>query len=261
VSYNYIYPFIYYKEGEGTSYIWLGFQIRDSYIRWIATADFKHVEAAIPNIALLVGWQWKKLFGGKGLDLDVLDPVAYKIIFKFIEMTLPINYSMPNFLKTVARRNLIRLAYKSFIPEVGDKTIRAFNYRPFPVPADAENRMFVDDMKEIVLDYVEHDTRLDNSKRRACRYIAELMLQERLPGPIVLRDKYSIPYEDQEFYLDFTRVIVRTELYKLRAELPFLYGNEEKPFVMEFDEQTQNETQEIPEEEEEVNADAPVWNF
>ncbi|MHA2066330.1 MAG: hypothetical protein ACXABY_18320, partial [Candidatus Thorarchaeota archaeon] len=231
MSDNYIYPFIYYKEGEGRSFVYQGIVIRECYLKWIATEDFSHVEAAVKDIALLVGWQWKKLFGGKGLDVDVLDPVTYKIIFKFMEHGLPINHSMGHYLKTLIRRNLLRLAYKTVMPLEGDKTVRAFNYRPFSVPADAENRMFLDDMKEIVLDIVEHGTRLDFRKRRACRYIAELMLQEKLPSPLVLLDKYAIPYGEQEFYLDFTRVIVRKELYKLRSSLPFLYGNEEKPFV------------------------------
>jgi hypothetical protein len=119
--------------------------------------------------------------------------------------------------------------------------------------------MFLDDMKEIVLDIVEHGTRLDFRKRRACRYIAELMLQEKLPSPLVLLDKYAIPYGEQEFYLDFTRVIVRKELYKLRSSLPFLYGNEEKPFVMIYG-QTKDEIEKEAEEEE-VLANDSVWNI
>jgi len=240
---RFIYPFTYAEDGNGSGFLKLGMGIRNHYIRWLATEEFEHVERAIPVISLFVGWGWKKLFGFRPFDLDVMDPVAYKIIFKFAEQSLPIDYSLAHWLKVLVRRNLVRQAYKTFMPEHGDKSIRSFNYRPFAVPADIEHRIFISEMQEIVLDYVEHDTRLDFNERKACRYIAEALMKEKLPSPLVLLNKYGIEYRRQEFYLDFTRVVVRSELYKVRDALPFLYGNEEEHFVAVLDDYEYEETE------------------
>jgi hypothetical protein len=243
---KFYYPFIYATHGDGRGFLKIGMSIRNHYLRWQATDDYKHVELAIPEMCAFVGWGWKKLFGGKAFDFDVMDPVVYMIITRFIGHVLPIDYSIAHWLKVLVRRNLLRNAYKTLHPKDGDRSIRSFSYRPFSVATDVEHKIFVEEMQGIILNYIEHDTRLDFNERKACRYIAEGLLKEKLPSPLVLKDKYGIPYGNQEFYLDFAKVVMRNELYKIRSSIPFLYGSEKEPFVMEDE-----ETHELEEEDQE----------
>ena len=232
---KFFYPFIYDVPGERRGFLPLGMKIRDYYLRWVATEDFKHVENAIPVISIFVGMGWKKIFGAREIDVDILDPVAYKIILKFIAKVIPTEHSFAFWLRTLVRRCLIRGAYKSLVPEAGDKSVRPFNYHPFMSPGDIENNIFISEMKDLLLDHIEHKIRLDVDKRLACRYLAEALMEEKMPSPLVLKTKFGIPYREQQFYVDITTVIVRSELYKLRESLPHLYTNERMPFVMVFE--------------------------
>jgi len=249
------YPFIYSRHGDNRGFLKIGMAIRNHYLKWVATENYKHVERAVPEIALFVGWQWKKIFGNKDFDYDIIDPVAYIIIFEFVKQKLPIDYSIAHWIRTIARRNLLREAYrKAFIPEQGDASIRTFSYKPFPVAADVEHRIFIEEMKEIILDYIEHCTRLDFNERQACRYIAESLIAGKRVSPLVLSSKYRIPDDRMKFYIDFTKVVMRNELYKIREDIPELYGSEKEPFVVEFhDWRDEDEEEDAESEDEEEN--------
>jgi len=224
------YPFVYEYDGIH-GFLKLGMQIRRYYIKWFATENYDHVRDAIPIISNLVGWTWRKLFGERAFDYDVLDPVAYRVIFKFIDHKLPFQYSFAHYLRITIRWELIRYMYKKFIPFEGDRSVRSFNYRPFDAATDTEHRIFVDDLKDLILLHLGTSTRLDPDERQACCYIGEALIKASLPSPLVLRDKYGIPYPKQQFYLDFTKVNIRRQLYKVREDVPYLYGNERRSFV------------------------------
>lgn len=245
---KFYYPFIYASPGDGRGFLKIGMAIRNHYLRWIATNEYKHVELAIPEMSALVGWGWKKIFGGKPFDFDVIDPITYMIIDRFIKHAIPPDYGIAHWLRVLVRRNIIRNAFKTLHPEKGDRSIRDFTYRPFSVASDVEHKIFVEEMQELILSYIEHDTRLDFNERKACKYIAKVLLKEKLPSPVWLKNTYGIPYRNQEFYLDFTKVVVRNELYKIRSSIPFLYGSEKEPFVMEYKESYELEEEDQEEE-------------
>ena len=248
-------PFTYDVPGDNRGFMPLGMEIRKNYLKWEATKDEKHLNTAVPLIARLIGWCWKKLFGSKALDPDVLDPVAYKIIIKFVDCELPVGFHCAHWLRTLVRRNLLRIAYKTYVPEEGDKSIRGFSYKPYMSPADVEHRIFVSEVKELLLDYIETSTRFDEDKRSACRYLAIVLMEEKMPSPMILKVQFGIPYSEQAFYVDFTMVILRNELYKLRKETPHLYSNEREPFVAVFGDDYNDFEEEMEEE------DAAVCDF
>ncbi len=252
---TYTHPFTYELEGDLRHFLPLGMKIREHYLLWRETDNYDHLDDAVPLMARLVGWTWKQIFGKRQIDQDLLDPIVYKIVFKFVDKTLPTQHSLAEWLRVMCRRLVVRAAYKTYIPEDGDKSVREFNYRPFMSPGDVEHLIFVEEMKELILDYIEHDTRFDVVIRQACRYLASVLMQEKMPSPWILKDKFGIPYKEQQFYIDFTTVVLRNELYKFRDSLPHLYGNERRPFVAVLGDC--NELEETESEEE----DAQVCDF
>jgi len=228
---SFVYPFIYDAPGDRRGITRVGFAIRDNYLRWIATGDDKFVDQAIPDIAALIGKVWRKLVSSKPMDPDFMDPVAYKIILRFHSHTLPTASLLPRFLRLTIYRDLYRQIYKTYIPDSGDRSVRDFSYHPFLSPADIEHRIFIREIQELLLDHIEFNTRVEEGKRKACRYLAETMMANKMPSPLILKKKYDIPYKEQQFYVDFTTVILRNELYKLRDSLPHLYTDERKPFI------------------------------
>jgi len=250
---NYSYPFVYDVPGDRRGFLPIGMKIREHYLRWVDTSDYKHLDSAVPLIALFVGRSWKNVFAAKQMDQDILDPVAYRIIFKYLSKDLPTEHSFAHFLRVMTRRAIVRAAYKTYIPEEGDKSIRSFTYHPFNSPADIEHNIFLKEITKLLLEHIEHNTRFDERKRKACRYLAEVLILEKLPSPLMLRDVFGIPYNEQQFYLDFTTVVLRNELYKIRESVPQLYGNERAPFVAVFrDEEEDDELEEAEDQEEDI---------
>lgn len=228
---SYTYPFTYDVIGDRRGFLPLGMKLREHYLRWVATEELKHVNSAVPLICQFVGWHWKRIFGSKPMDRDVLDPVAYKVIFRYVAKTIPVEHSFAHWLRVLVRRSLIRNAYKTYVPEEGDKSIRDFSYRPFMSPADIEHNIFIGEMKALLMDHISDNIRFEEDKRKACRYLAEVMMEEKMPSPLVLKTKFGIPYSEQQFYVDFITVTLRKELYKLRASLPHLFTIERTPFI------------------------------
>lgn len=237
---SFIYPFIYDTWGDRRGLQRVGFAVRDLYLQWIAVADKNYLELATAEIAILIGKIWRRSIGSP-MDPDLMDPVAYKLILKFYNHKLPFDYALPMHLIMSARRDLIRLVVKPMLPEQGDKSIRDFSYHPFMSPADIEHQIFVEEMKELLLDHIENNTRVDEDKRKACRYLATTLMENKMPSPLILLKKYGIPYKEQQFYVDFTSVILRNELYRLRDSIPSLYNTERKPFIPPGDEDDESE--------------------
>lgn len=234
-SYNFIHPFVYEVRDDKRSFFRMGMQLRKLYIRWVSLEDPVDFEKAVPLICQLVGRQWHKMFGGQALDQDAADPVVYDIIDRFLKMKFTIEYSFASWLKKMVWYELVENVYKTTIPKKGDRSIREFEYKPYPSAKDIENRIFVDDMKQVFLRHLESKTRLTKEEGAACSYIGETLMKGSKPSPFVLRCGHNISNRHHQFYIDFTTVTLRSLLYKLRDAIPYLYGSEHTPFIAIFE--------------------------
>lgn len=239
------YPFTYDVIDDRRSFALIALTVRDNYLKWLDTKDEKYLEAAVPDLASYVGKMWKQSIGVP-MDLECLDKVAYRFVMRFYNNGLPSDYKLPSYLWLSVRRDLIRAYYKTYLPE-GDRSVREFSYHPFMSPADIEHKIFVGEMVELLIKHIECGTRLDESERAACKYLATVIVQEKMPSPLILKSKYGIPYKNQQFYVDFTTVVLRNELYKLRDSLPCLYSNERKPFIPPGDDDEFEEERDLEE--------------
>jgi hypothetical protein len=232
-------PFIYWIYRKKIGYLRLGFRIRDYYRKYCDTDDFKHVEDAIPDISLLVGWCWHRLFGLREHDPDIMDPVVYYIIMKMKDKALPTDYGFPSYVRVVARRHLLRHFYKFEQSRLGDRSIRSFTYKPFPTARDVEHKIFIEDLKECLLDHLENNTRLDETERQICKYIALCSLRGDMISEHLINIKYGFSAkknrEKLKFLVDFTDVTVRNYLYWVKDCIPNIYGDEKNQFVSMFE--------------------------
>jgi len=234
----YFLPFTYgLHRGETHSRIRLGFMVRDHYLRWFATENIKHFEAAVPLITRLVGCLWRKMFRWSlAYDFDVLDPAAYSIILRFYKMTLPVDgYSLPSFMDVMARRQITREYNRAWVPEGDGRVVRTYSLRPFATASDVENRIFIEDLKELMFLRLATYPRLTHEEGLACCYIGECLMDGKLVSHRVLQDKYGIPKDRQRTYVDIAKVVMRKELYAVRKAIPHLYGSEEVPFINMFE--------------------------
>lgn len=248
-------PFVYWIYGKNIGYIRLGFQIRERYRKYLETDDFKYIEEAIPDISLLVGWAWTRVFLHQDHDRDVMDPVVYHVIFKLTKKVVPDSGGFPNYCKLMIIRELLKCYYKAEQIKKGDRSIRTFTYRPFPTAYDVEHKIFIDDLQDCVLDYITHDTRLDENERNICRYLAVCSLKGDLPSNNLIKVKFGLnSFKDPKrlrFLVDFTDVKVRNYLYRVRESIPNLYGDDKQAYFSSF---------EYEEEEEDVTDEAALQN-
>jgi hypothetical protein len=252
-KFKFNYPFIYWVYFKNIGYLRLGFKIKDAYIKYLETDDFSHIENAVPDITLLIGWCWSKLFGEREHDPDVMDPVAYYFIFKLRDKALPIDYGFPSYVRIMIRRHLLRHFYKQEQQKGGDRSIRTFTYRPFPTARDVEHKIFIDDLKVCLLERLEHDTRLDETERKVSKYIAECALKGVKISEHLIDLKFGLNVKkDKEklrFLVDFTDVTVRNYLYWVRKCIPNIYGDEKNQFVSIFELNDEDEVDFSDEEE------------
>lgn len=232
-------PFVYWIPGKKIGFLRIGFKIRDYYLKYLETDDFSHIEAAIPDISLMIGWCWTKLWGVREPDTYIMDPVAYFFILKLKDKALPTDYGFPHYVRVMVRRHLIKHFYKYEQTRQGDRSIRAFTYKPFPTARDVEHKIFVDDLIECVLKHLENDTRLDLWERHVSKYIAECTLRDKPISQHVIKMKYGFDVkkdrEQLRFLVDFTDVTVRNYLYWVRECIPNIYGDESPQFLHQFE--------------------------
>lgn len=209
------------------SYIKLGLRIRGHYIHWFITEDQRHLEDAVPDVCKFVSLCWSKIFHGRPHDPDIMDPVAYKILLRMWKHKLPFNKYFPRFIKVMTTRLLLRGVYpdppKMFIPS-GDKTVRAFVYKKYPSAIDVEHMVFVKEVKELVLDYLEMGTRLGDDEGRVCRYLAEEFIMRGEEPPLQpLRRALGLSSRKAKFLSSFSKLEARRMLYQVREDVPYMF--------------------------------------
>jgi hypothetical protein len=205
----------------------LGMMIRREYIRWVflPNEDLERFEIIVGLLSLFVARAWRMVFHGRPYDLDVMDPVVYKLAIKLYNKELTVEFSLPKYMLVASRRLLIRNMYEyRFIPKRVDRSVRAFNYTHFPTYKDVEHRVYVNDVKELLLDYLGIDTRLDEEEREACVCIAQEYLMNWENPPVgMLMTKFGLTRKHCLFLIDFTKVVLRSRLYVLKKDVPELF--------------------------------------
>lgn len=214
------------------------YRIQKLYFYWFIWHRATDLNQLAVMLSAYVGYIWRRGWGKKPVDPDLLDPVTYKLIMLFHDERIPFHRkALSKFLHITTRRAILDEMDRMYpgMPKADHSMM--LNPKRFKTDADIDASIFLKELNGVILKKFRTAIRFSGAERAACVSIAtSLLFIGKAPSYKLIRSKYGIRPRHVRFFNDFVRIVIRNELYDMRASLPRVFSESDSARIYGNDE-------------------------